>query len=123
LIVTVVLFIWSITLNAPLEEPANPNLTMNPSKAPWYFLGLQEELHYFPPTVAGVLLPGFVLVALAMLPYVDRNPSRSFEDRKLSITVFTACALFFALTVLMGSFFRGGGWQWLWPWQGISFDL
>ena len=60
---------------------------------------------------------------LAMLPYVDRNPSRSFEDRKLSITVFTACALFFALTVLMGSFFRGGGWQWLWPWQGISFDL
>jgi quinol-cytochrome oxidoreductase complex cytochrome b subunit len=58
-----------------------------------------------------------------MLPYVDRNPSRSFEDRKISITVFTICALFFAVTVLIGSFFRGSGWQWIWPWQGLFFDL
>jgi quinol-cytochrome oxidoreductase complex cytochrome b subunit len=123
LLMSVVLLVVSIVINAPLLEHANPNLTPNPAKAPWYFLGLQEQLHYFPPTVAGVLLPGFVLVALAFLPYVDRNPSRSFEDRKLSITVFTMCALFFAVTVLMGSFFRGSGWQWIWPWQGLFFNL
>ena len=117
------LVLMSLFFNAPLEGIANPTNTPNPAKAPWYFLGLQEQLHYFPPTVAGVLLPGFVLVALAMLPYVDRNPSRSYEDRNLSITVFTICALFFAVTVLIGSFFRGSGWQWIWPWQGLFFDL
>jgi len=123
MLMTVVLTIVSIVVNAPLRDHSNPNLTPNPAKAPWYFLGLQEELHYFPPTVAGVLLPGFVLVGMAMLPYVDRNPSRAFEDRKLSITLFTAFALFFAVTVLAGSFFRGSGWQWIWPWQHIYFDL
>jgi quinol-cytochrome oxidoreductase complex cytochrome b subunit len=123
MLMTVVLTVLSIVIDAPLRDHSTPNLTPNPAKAPWYFLGLQEELHYFAPTVAGVLLPGFVLVGLALLPYVDRNPSRAFEDRKLSITFFTICALFFALTVLMGSFFRGSGWQWIWPWQGLFFDL
>ena len=118
-----VLTVLALVIDAPLRDHSNPNLTPNPAKAPWYFLGLQEDLHYFPPTVAGVLLPGFVLVGLALLPYVDRNPSRAFEDRKLSITFFTICALFFALTVLFGSFFRGSGWQWIWPWQGLFFDL
>ena len=69
----------SIVVDAPLRDHSNPNLTPNPAKAPWYFLGLQEELHYFPPTIAGVLLPGFVLVGLALLPYVDRNPSRAYR--------------------------------------------
>ena len=73
-IVTVVLFIWSITLNAPLEEPANPNLTMNPSKAPWYFLGLQEMLVYFDPWLAGVVLPTLIIVGLMAIPYIDTNP-------------------------------------------------
>ena len=123
MLMTVVLTVLALVIDAPLRDHSNPNLTPNPAKAPWYFLGLQEELHYFPPTVAGVLLPGFVLVGLALLPYVDRNPSRAFEDRKLSITFFTICALFFAVTVLIGSFFRGGGWQWIWPWQGLFFDL
>lgn len=123
LLMSVVLTILSVVIDAPLRGHSNPNLTPNPAKAPWYFLGLQEELHYFPPTVAGVLLPGFVLVGMALLPYVDRNPSRAFEDRKLSITFFTICALFFAVTVLIGSFFRGSGWQWIWPWQGLFFDL
>ncbi|MFI5274127.1 MAG: hypothetical protein ACHQ4H_13920 [Ktedonobacterales bacterium] len=122
-LITVVLTVTSLVIDAPLEVHSNPNLTPSPAKAPWYFLGLQEQLHYFPPTVAGVLLPGFVLVALALLPYIDRNPSRAFEDRKLSITLFTMLALFFALTVLMGSFFRGNGWQWVWPWQHIYFNL
>ncbi|HEU5438066.1 MAG TPA: hypothetical protein VFU88_02155 [Ktedonobacterales bacterium] len=122
-LMTVVLTVTSLVIDAPLEAHSNPNLTPNPAKAPWYFLGLQEELHYFPPTIAGVLLPGFVLVAMAMLPYVDRNPSRAFEDRKLSIALFTIMAIFFAVTVLVGSFFRGAGWQWVWPWQHIYFNL
>src|SRR3569832_1083405 len=67
-IVTVVLFIWSIPLMAPLEEPANPNLTMNPSKAPWYFLGLQEMLVYFDPWIAGVVMPGLLVVGLMVFP-------------------------------------------------------
>ena len=73
-IVTVILFVWSITLNAPLEEPANPNLTMNPSKAPWYFLGLQEMLVYFDPWIAGVVMPSLMMVGLMVFPYVDSNP-------------------------------------------------
>ncbi len=122
-LMTVMLTVVSIVIAAPLREASDPNLTPNPAKAPWYFLGLQEQLHYFPPTIAGVLAPGFVLVGLALLPYVDRNPSRAFEDRKLSIALFTMFAIFFAVTILAGSFFRGSGWQWIWPWQGVFFDL
>jgi hypothetical protein len=73
-IVTVVLYVWSLTLNAPLEEPSNPNLTMNPSKAPWYFLGLQEMLVYFDPWIAGVVMPTLIMVGLMVFPYVDSNP-------------------------------------------------
>src|SRR6476646_4893994 len=76
--VTVMVTLMSIVINAPLRDPANPNLTPNPAKAPWYFLGLQELLHYFPPTTAGIMVPGLVLVALAALPYLDRNPSRAY---------------------------------------------
>ena len=123
MLMTVMLTVVSIAIAAPLRDHQNPNLTPNPAKAPWYFLGLQEILHYFPPTVAGVLVPTGVLVALAALPYIDRNPSRAFEDRKLSISVFTIIAVFFAVATLMGSFFRGSGWQWVWPWQHIYFDL
>jgi quinol-cytochrome oxidoreductase complex cytochrome b subunit len=123
MVMTVALTVVSIIIDAPLREHSDPNLTPNPAKAPWYFLGLQEILHYFPPTVAGVLVPSGVLVGLAALPYIDRNPSRAFEDRKLSISVFTIIAVFFAVATLMGSFFRGAGWQWVWPWQHIYFDL
>ena len=63
IIVTVILIIWSITLNAPLEELSNPNLTMNPAKAPWYFLGLQEMLVYFDPWMAGVVMPTLIIMA------------------------------------------------------------
>ncbi len=123
MLMTAMLTITSLAIDAPLRQHATPNLTPNPAKAPWYFLGLQEILHYFPPVVAGVLVPGLVLVGLALLPYVDRNPSRAFEDRKLSIALFSIFAIFFAVTTLAGSFFRGSGWQWIWPWQGIFFDL
>ncbi len=122
-IVIVMLTLLSIVIDAPLRDPANPNVTPNPAKAPWYFLGLQELLHYFAPTTAGVLVPGLVLVGLAVLPYVDRNPSRAYADRKLAIVTFTMIAVFWAVITLAGSFFRGAGWLWLWPWQGMSFDL
>jgi len=122
-VVTVMVTILSITIDAPLRNPANPNVTPNPAKAPWYFLGLQELLHYFPPTTAGVLIPTFVLVGLAILPYVDRNPSRAYADRKMAIVTFTMVAVFWAFVTLAGSFFRGPGWVWLWPWQGMYFDL
>ena len=74
IIVTIILMIWSITLNAPLEEPANPNLTMNPAKAPWYFLGLQEMLVYFDPWIAGVVMPTLIIIGLMVIPYIDTNP-------------------------------------------------
>src|SRR5258708_5327225 len=74
IIVTIILMIWSITLNAPLEEPANPNLTMNPAKAPWYFLGLQEMLVYFDPWIAGVVMPTLIIFGLMVIPYIDTNP-------------------------------------------------
>ena len=121
--VTVMVTMLSIVINAPLREPANPNVTPNPAKAPWYFLGLQELLHYFPPTTGGVLVPGLVLAALAILPYVDRNPSRAYADRKVAILTFTMFLVFWAVVTLAGSFFRGPGWLWVWPWQHIYFDL
>ena len=122
-IVMVMVTLLSLQIDAPLREPANPNVTPNPAKAPWYFLGLQELLHYFPPSSAGVLVPGLVLTALAILPYVDRNPSRAYADRKVAITTFTMFLIFWAVVTLAGSFFRGPGWVWEWPWQHIYFDL
>ena len=74
ILVTVLLMAWSLTLNAPLEEPANPNVTMNPAKAPWYFLGLQEMLVYFDPWIAGVVMPTLIIVGLMVIPYIDANP-------------------------------------------------
>lgn len=122
--VTVMVTLLSLQINAPLQGPANPNVTPNPAKAPWYFLGLQELLHYFPPTTAGVLVPGLTLAALAVLPYVDRNPSRAYADRKVAIVTFTMFVVFWAVITLAGSFFRGPGWLWSWPWDaGVYFDL
>jgi menaquinol-cytochrome c reductase cytochrome b/c subunit len=122
-IVTVMVTLLALQINAPLEAPANPNVTPNPAKAPWYFLGLQELLHYFPPTTGGVLVPGLVLVALAVLPYVDRNPSRAYADRKVAIVTFTMFLIFWAVVTLAGSFFRGPGWLWEWPWVHMFFNL
>jgi menaquinol-cytochrome c reductase cytochrome b/c subunit len=119
------LTIFSTFVNAPLRELANPNLTPNPSKAPWYFLGLQELLRYFHPMVAGVLFaPTLVLLALAVAPFVDRNPSTKPGDRKIAITLFTMLLMFGAVLTIIGSFFRGTGYNWVWPWaQGIFFEL
>ena len=89
---SVVLIIWSIFLKAPLEQPANPANTPNPSKAPWYFLGLQEMLVYFDPWLAGVVLPGLIIAGLIAIPSIDKNPKGNgyftFNERKAEITIF-----------------------------------
>jgi menaquinol-cytochrome c reductase cytochrome b/c subunit len=118
------LTLFSTFINAPLRELANPNLTPNPSKAPWYFLGLQELLRYFHPMVAGITIPTFILVGLAAVPYVDRNPSNKPGDRKIAITMFTILFMFGGILTIIGSFFRGPGYNWVWPWaQGVFFEL
>jgi menaquinol-cytochrome c reductase cytochrome b/c subunit len=123
-IVLVFLVIYSTIVDAPLRELANPNLTPNPSKAPWYFLGLQELLRYFHPMIAGVVFPTLILVGLAAIPYVDRNPSIKPGDRKLIILLFTMLFMFGATLTIIGSFFRGEGFNWVWPWsQGLFFEL
>jgi quinol-cytochrome oxidoreductase complex cytochrome b subunit len=124
LVVSAALLVFSTFVNAPLRELANPNLTPNPSKAPWYFLGLQELLRYFHPMVAGVTIPGFILMGLAAVPYIDRNPSTRPGDRKIAITLFTMLFMFGATLTIVGSFFRGPGFNWVWPWdQGLFFEL
>ena len=123
-VLSVGLVVFSTFLNAPLRELANANLTPNPSKAPWYFLGLQELLRYFHPMVAGISIPTFILVGLAAVPFVDRNPSVRPGDRKVAITLFTMLFMFGAVLTIIGSFFRGPGYNWIWPWaQGVFFEL
>jgi hypothetical protein len=121
LIVTVILFVWSITLNAPLEEPSNPNLTMNPSKAPWYFLGLQEMLVYFDPWIAGVVMPSIIMIGLMVFPYVDSSPFGNgyytIKQRRFALGMFGWGFLMWILLIFIGTFIRGPGWIWFWPGQ------
>jgi hypothetical protein len=176
-ILTIVLVVLALFWDAPLEQLANPLLTPNPAKAPWYFLGLQELLHYFPPLVAGVLLPTLVVLALVVIPYFDINiegealwAQRTTRRLQIYLGIFAALfillALYDAWTVLLptavvgalglipyfnstgssrfqkflasrplpwwvmtwfiavaltltavGTFFRGPGWSWVWPWS------
>jgi cytochrome b/b6/petD-like protein len=122
IIVTAILMVWSITMSAPLEEPANPNLTMNPAKAPWYFLGLQEMLVYFDPWIAGVVMPTLIIVGLMAIPYIDTNPMGNgyytWRQRKFAIGTFAFGFLFLWVSMIfIGTFIRGPGWQWFWPGQ------
>jgi len=124
LAITVFTLIFSIFVNAPLLELANLNQTPNPSKAPWYFLGLQELLTMFHPMVAGVTIPGMGIFLLILAPYIDRNPSNKPEDRKFAISVFTIQMMFWAVLVIIGSFFRGPGFNFVAPWTGgLFFEL
>jgi len=123
LAITAFLFLLSAFVDAPLLEFANFNEQPNPSKAPWYFLGLQELLAYFDPQVAGVIIPGFGLAALAFIPYIDRNPSVRPSNRKLAISIFTVFFMGAAVLTIFGSFFRGPGFNFTYPWSdGIFFD-
>ena len=116
------LTLWALTVDAPLEEPANPTRTPNPSKAPWYFLGLQEMLVYFDPWNAGVVLPSLIIVGLMVIPYIDINPKGNgyycFKDRKWEIlTFFFGFHILWITMIMIGTFFRGPGWNLFWPWQ------
>jgi quinol-cytochrome oxidoreductase complex cytochrome b subunit len=111
-------------VKAPLLELADVNKTPNPSKAPWYFLGLQELLTIWHPMVAGVLLPGIALVLKILVPFVDNNPSTKPSDRKFAISLFTVYLMFWSVLVIIGSFFRGHGFNFVFPWNdGIFFEL
>jgi hypothetical protein len=121
---TAFLLVFSTFVHAPLLQNANVNRTPNPSKAPWYFLGLQELLTMFHPMVAGVTIPGMGMFVLMLAPYIDKNPSNKPEDRKFAISIFTVFLMFWAVLVIIGSFFRGPGFNFVFPWRnGIFFDL
>jgi menaquinol-cytochrome c reductase cytochrome b/c subunit len=118
------LFVFSWFVNAPLLNAADFNKTPNPSKAPWYFLGLQELLTMFHPMIAGVTLPGVGILALILAPYLDRNPSNKPEDRKFMTSMMTMFLVFWAVLTIIGSFFRGPGFNFTFPWRdGIFFEL
>jgi menaquinol-cytochrome c reductase cytochrome b/c subunit len=124
LVVTAVLTVFSALVRAPLLGLADFNRTPNPSKAPWYFLGLQELLTMFHPMVAGVTIPGIGLGLLALAPYIDKNPSHDPKDRKFAISLFTMFVMLWAVLVIIGSFFRGPGFNFVFPWNdGIFFEL
>ena len=116
--------IFSALVRAPLLGLADFNKTPNPSKAPWYFLGLQELLTMFHPMVAGVTIPGIGLGLLALAPYIDKNASIKPTDRKFAIAIFTIFIMMWAVLVMIGSFFRGPGFNFVFPWNaGIFFEL
>src|SRR5947209_1609665 len=120
-VLLLVLLVWSITVDAPMEEPANPTKTPNPSKAPWYFLGLQEMLVYFDPWIAGVVLPSLIIVGLMVIPYVDINPKGNgyytWTERKFAITTFLVGFLgMWVGRTTSGVFFGGPGWSLFMPW-------
>jgi hypothetical protein len=122
ILVTVLLIVWSLLSDAPLEEPANPTRTPNPSKAPWYFLGLQEMLVFFDPWHAGVVLPSLIIMGLMVLPYIDINPKGNgyycFNDRKYEImTFYLGFHILWVSLIIIGTFLRGPGWNWFWFWQ------
>ncbi|MBI2495728.1 MAG: cytochrome b N-terminal domain-containing protein [Candidatus Omnitrophica bacterium] len=139
ILVTVILFVWSLALNAPLEAEANLNVTPNPSKAPWYFVGLQELLVYFDPWIAGVVLPSVIIIGLMAIPYVDTNPKgvgswarmrwRRLgalplwypEERPFAVSVFMLGILMWFVLIFIGVYCRGPNWEWYWPWEPWSY--
>ena len=108
------LMLISIFVNAPLLQRANTAITPNPAKAPWYFLGLQELLQRFPPIMAGVAFPTFVITGMILTPYLDKNPSRRPQDRKVAVTLFTLYAVLAVAFVVVGVFFRAEAFTWDW---------
>ena len=138
LLVTVVLFAWSILMNAPLEGEANLNVTPNPSKAPWYFGGLQELLVYFDPWIAGVIIPTAIIIGLMAIPYVDTNPKGVGywarmrwkrigpvpiwypEERPFAVSVFMLGITMWFVLIFIGYYDRGPNWEWYWPWEEWS---
>jgi hypothetical protein len=119
---TVFLIVWAIAFKSPLEEPANPTWAPNPAKAPWYFLGLQEMLVYFDPWLAGVLLPGLIIVGLVAIPYIDTNPKGNgyytFKERKFAIASFLfGWLVLWIFLIIIGTFMRGPNWVFYGPFE------
>jgi quinol-cytochrome oxidoreductase complex cytochrome b subunit len=121
LAVIIVIWVISIAFNAPLEEKANPAVTPNPAKAPWYFVGLQELLTYFDPWIAGVAIPSIIVFGLLAIPYLDVNRQGVgeyvFARRKFAVSVFTFGAVFWFVLIFVGLYMRGPSWAWYWPWE------
>lgn len=125
---SIFLLLMGVFINAPLEELANGNVTPAVAKAPWYFVGLQELLAYFHPTVAGVLAPTVILVGAALIPFIDRGPkgdggSPRPSDRKIGVMLFTLFMIAGMTITFLGAFFRGPGYAWTMPWEGFFFAL
>lgn len=119
--ITSVLLVLSILVDAPLEEEASTDLTPNPMKAPWYFLGLQELLVFFDPWIAGVTLPMAIIVGLMLIPYLDPNPKGkgyyTFSERRFAVSVFSFGLALWYILIVVGVWFRGKDWNWYWPWE------
>jgi quinol-cytochrome oxidoreductase complex cytochrome b subunit len=115
------MILWSALMNAPLEIVANPNVTPNPSKAPWYFVGLQELLVYFDPWIAGVLHPGLIIAGLIAIPYVDPSPKGigyyTWKERPFANAQFMLGIVMWFVLIAIGYYFRGPNFFWYWPWE------
>lgn len=107
----------SVFFDAPLRNIANPLQTPNPEKAPWYFAALQELLSHMHPLIAGVLIPGAIVLGLVVLPYIDRSPMMKARHRKVAVLAFTIFMIFWIVLTLIGFAFRGPNWGWVWPWS------
>jgi hypothetical protein len=121
-IASAILAVWAIGLKAPLEPPANPADSPNPSKAPWYFLGLQEMLVYYDPWLAGVVFPSLIIFGLMAIPFIDVNPKGSgyftFKERKHEITIFLfGFLILWILLIFLGTFLRGPNWNFFGPYE------
>ena len=117
LAVLLVVLLVSVFFDAPLRDVANPTVTPNPEKAPWYFAALQELLAHFHPLVAGVLVPATIVIGLVALPYIDRSRFIQPRHRRVAVAVFTTFLIVFVILTIIGFAFRGPNWGWVWPWQ------
>jgi cytochrome b-561 len=113
----------AVLFSAPLRGLANPNVTPEPAKAPWYFAGLQELLSRFDPLVAGILVPAGAVLVLVLLPYIDRNPDTRARHRKVAITLFSMLLAIVVVLTVIGVFFRGPGWKFIAPWTHSYIEL
>jgi hypothetical protein len=122
IICTLILIVWAIVLKAPLEQPASSARIPNPSKAPWYFLGLQEMLVYYDPWMAGVVLPTLIIKGLIALPYIDFNQKGcgyyTFSERKFAVTTFLfGFVVLWCVLIVLGTFLRGPNWNFFGPFE------
>jgi len=119
--VTIIIMGMSVLFNAPLEEIANPSITPNPAKAPWYFLGIQEMVSWGDPFWMGVFVPTVGVILLILIPYLDRSQIGTgvwlHPSRRLHNILFTAFAVIFIGLIIVGTFMRGPNWGFYWPWQ------